>query len=150
MSWRADVFDELSDVMRSGLEEFHRTSSWRVRVFDKLSDEERSALEEFYMDAFKAWMKADGERPGHEVSDDNRCQVIRQVTKLVSGVGIDYYHHWAPGVVFREGEPVTIQSDLGQIYRDARVKKPRPEVDCRVTPPPRRHQRASFYAGLRE
>ena len=30
--------------------------------------------------------------------------MIRQVTKLVTGVGVDY-HHWPAGVVFRKGEP---------------------------------------------
>ena len=78
----------------------------RVRVVDELSDEQRAALSEFDMDDFEAsasasftqprhrrdgvitgsyahrWMEPDGEHP---ISDDNRRQVIRQVTKLVSG-----------------------------------------------------------------
>ena len=45
--------------------------------------------------------------------------MIRQVTKLVTGVGVDY-HHWPAGVVFRKGEPVTLQDDLVQIKEDAK------------------------------
>jgi len=45
--------------------------------------------------------------------------VIRQVTKLVTGVGVEY-HHWPAGVVFRKGEPVTLQDDLAQIKEDAK------------------------------
>ena len=45
--------------------------------------------------------------------------MIRQVTKLVTGVGVDY-HHWPAGVVFRKGEPVTLQDDLAQIKEDAK------------------------------
>ena len=46
-----------------------------------------------------------------EISHDNRKTVIRQITKLVTGVGVDY-HRWPAGVVFRKGEPVTLQDDL--------------------------------------
>ena len=45
--------------------------------------------------------------------------MIRQVTKLVTGVGVEY-HHWPAGVVFRKGEPVTLQDDLAQIKEDAK------------------------------
>ena len=45
--------------------------------------------------------------------------MIRQVTKLVTGVGVEY-HHWPAGVVFRKGEPVTLQDDLVQIKEDAK------------------------------
>ena len=41
------------------------------------------------------------------------------MTKLVTGVGVDY-HHWPAGVVFRKGEPVTLQDDLAQIKEDAK------------------------------
>ena len=41
------------------------------------------------------------------------------MTKLVTGVGVDY-HHWPAGVVFRKGEPVTLQDDLVQIKEDAK------------------------------
>ena len=30
------------------------------------------------------------------------------------------YHHWPAGVVFRKGEPVTLQDDLAQIKEDAK------------------------------
>ena len=45
--------------------------------------------------------------------------MIRQITKLVTGVGVDY-HRWPAGVVFRKGEPVTLQDDLAQIKEDAK------------------------------
>ena len=45
--------------------------------------------------------------------------ISTQVTKLVTGVGVDY-HHWPAGVVFRKGEPVTLQDDLVQIKEDAK------------------------------
>ena len=41
------------------------------------------------------------------------------MTKLVTGVGVDY-HHWPAGVVFRKGEPVTLQDDLAEIKEDAK------------------------------
>ena len=45
--------------------------------------------------------------------------MIRQITKLVTGVGVDY-HRWPAGVVFRKGEPVTLQDDIEQIKEDAK------------------------------
>ena len=45
--------------------------------------------------------------------------ISTQVTKLVTGVGVDY-HHWPAGVVFRKGEPVTLQDDLAQIKEEAK------------------------------
>ena len=65
-------------------------------------------------------MEPDGEHP---ISDDNRRQVIRQVTKLVSGEGVHYdsvNFGWPDDVIFRKDEPVTMQSDIGQIIEDAR------------------------------
>ena len=56
-------------------------------------------------------MEPDGEHP---ISDDNRRQVIRQVTKLVSGEGVHYdsvNFGWPDDVIFRKDEPVTMQSD---------------------------------------
>ena len=41
------------------------------------------------------------------------------MTKLVTGVGVDY-HRWPAGVVFRKGEPVTLQDDLAEIKEDAK------------------------------
>ena len=56
-------------------------------------------------------MESDGEHP---ISDDNRRQVIRQVTKLVSGEGVHYaspQYGWPDDVIFRKDQPVTMQSD---------------------------------------
>ena len=107
----------------------------------ELSEEQRAALATFDMDDFEAfasasftkprhrrperdhqficitssyahrWMEPDGEHP---ISDDNRRQVIRQVTKLVSGEGVHYdsvNFGWPDDVIFRKDEPVTMQSD---------------------------------------
>ena len=76
-----------------------------------LSEEQRAALDDFDMDDFEAWMEPDGEHP---ISDDNRRQVIRQVTKLVSGEGVHYaspQYGWPDDVIFRKDQPVTMQSD---------------------------------------
>ena len=99
----------------------------------ELSEEQRAALDEFNMEDFEAsasasftkprhrrdgvitsscahrWMEPDGEHP---ISDDNRRQVIRQVTKLVSGEGVHYAspaYGWPDDVIFRKDEPVTMQ-----------------------------------------
>ncbi len=45
--------------------------------------------------------------------------ISTQETKLVTGVGVDY-HHWPAGVVFRKGEPVTLQDDLAEIKEEAK------------------------------
>ena len=94
----------------------------RVRVVYDLSDEQRAGLEKFtlnldaFLDGFEAWMEPDGEHP---VSEQNRRSVMRQVRKLVSGEGVTYAY-WPDGVVFRKGEPVTMQSDISAIIEDAR------------------------------
>lgn len=92
--------------------------SRKVARVELLSEEQREALADFNMDDFEAWMEPDGEHP---ISDANRRSVIRQVTKLVSGEGIYYdgTFGWPEGKVFREDEPVTMQSDIGQIIVDA-------------------------------
>ena len=106
----------------------------------ELSEEQRAALDDFDMDDFEAsasasftkprhrrdgvitgscthrWIGPDGEHP---VSEQNRRSVIRQVRKLVSGEGVTYAY-WPDGVVFRKGEPVTMQSDISAIIEDAR------------------------------
>ena len=94
----------------------------RVRVVYDLSDEQRAGLEKFtlnldaFLDGFEAWMESDGEHP---VSEQNRRSVMRQVRKLVSGEGVTY-RYWPDNVVFRKGEPVTMQSDISKIIDDAR------------------------------
>ena len=57
------------------------------------------------------WMEPDGEHP---ISDDNRRQVIRQVTKLVSGEGVHYdsvNFGWPDDDIFRKGTAATMQLD---------------------------------------
>ena len=82
------------------------------------TDEQRERLGEFFVEEFYDFLGTT--TPYHrEISPDNRKTVIRQVTKLVTGVGVDY-HHWPAGVVFRKGEPVTLQDDLAEIKEDAK------------------------------
>ena len=82
------------------------------------TDEQREKLGEFCMEECYDFLGTT--TPYHkEISPDNRKTVIRQITKLVTGVGVDY-HRWPAGVVFRKGEPVTLQDDLVQIKEDAK------------------------------
>ena len=82
------------------------------------TDEQRERLGEFCMEECYDFLGTT--TPYHrEISPDNRKTVIRQVTKLVTGVGVDY-HRWPAGVVFRKGEPVTLQDDIEQIKEDAK------------------------------
>ena len=83
-----------------------------------LTDEQREGLGDFGMEAFYDWLGTTT-KYHKEISPDNRKTVIRQVTKLVTGVGVDY-HHWPAGVVFRKGEPVTLQDNLAEIKDDAK------------------------------
>ena len=82
------------------------------------TDEQRERLGEFFVEEFYDFL---GTTTAYhkEISPDNRKTVIRQVTKLVTGVGVEY-HHWPAGVVFRKGEPVTLQDDLAEIKEDAK------------------------------
>ena len=83
-----------------------------------LTDEQRDRLGEFCMEECYDWLGTTTQY--HKaISPDNRKTVIRQITKLVTGVGVDY-HRWPAGVVFRKGEPVTLQDDLVQIKEDAK------------------------------
>ena len=82
------------------------------------TDEQRDKLGEFCMEECYDFLGTT--TANHkEISPDNRKTVIRQITKLVTGVGVDY-HRWPVGVVFRKGEPVTLQDDLAQIKEDAK------------------------------
>ena len=83
-----------------------------------LTEEQRALLGDFDMDALEEFLCTE-----HPISDDNRRQVMRQAEKLVSGQGVRYdspTYGWDEGVVFREGEPVTMSSDIVQIISDAR------------------------------
>ena len=97
------TYDEWSDDERPRRSRGSGGRRARKNRLVDLSEEQRAALDDFDMDDFEAsasasftkprrrvitrsyahrWMEPDGEHP---VSDDNRRQVIRQVTKLVSG-----------------------------------------------------------------
>ena len=82
------------------------------------TDEQRERLGEFFVEEFYDFLGTTT-KYHKEISPDNRKTVIRQVTKLVTGVGVEY-HHWPAGVVFRKGEPVTLQDDLAEIKEDAK------------------------------
>ena len=82
------------------------------------TDEQCERLGEFFVEEFYDFLGTTT-KYHKEISPDNRKTVIRQITKLVTGVGVDY-HRWPAGVVFRKGEPVTLQDDLVQIKEDAK------------------------------
>ena len=105
------TYDEWSDDERPRRSRGSGGRRARKNRLVDLSEEQRAALDDFDMDDFEAWMEPDGEHP---ISDDNRRQVIRQVTKLVSGEGVHYAspaYGWPDDVIFRKDEPVTMQSD---------------------------------------
>lgn len=52
------------------------------------------------------------------VSEVNARAVMRQVAKLVAGVGITY-HHWKPGTYFMKGTKVHLGMDFDGLYDDA-------------------------------
>ena len=84
-----------------------------------LSESERAALGEWDMEAFEDFLTYE-----HPISEDNRKQVMRQATKLVSGQGVHYgsaSYGWPDDVVFRKGEPITLTSDICQISYDAKA-----------------------------
>ncbi len=112
--------ERLADDPRSYTDfEESRQRRKRPRVeASPLTDEQRERLGVFCMETLYDWLGTTTQF--HKaISPDNRKTVIRQVTKLVTGVGVDY-HHWPAGVVFRKGEPVTLQDDLVQIKEDAK------------------------------
>jgi len=43
---------------------------------------------------------------------------MRQVKKMVAGIGITY-HHWKSGVIFGEGKKVSLSDDLETLYNEA-------------------------------
>ena len=112
--------ERLADDPRSYTDfEESRQRRKRPRVeASPLTDEQRERLGVFCMETLYDWLGTTTQF--HKaISPDNRKTVIRQVTKLVTGVGVDY-HHWPAGVVFRKGEPVTLQDDIEQIKEDAK------------------------------
>ena len=64
-----------------------RARGSRTAMVNELSDEQRANLGKFDMDSFEEWMMPHGDHP---LSEDNRRQVMRQATKLVSGQGVRY------------------------------------------------------------
>lgn len=84
-----------------------------------LTEAERANLGEWDMDALEEFLTYE-----HPISEDNRKQVMRQATKLVSGQGVHYgsaSYGWPDDVVFRKGEPITLTSDICQISYDAKA-----------------------------
>jgi hypothetical protein len=55
---------------------------------------------------------------GSVCSNDNARSVMRQVQRLVAGVGITY-QHWPEGIVFYPNTSVTLQMNLEEVYNQA-------------------------------
>jgi hypothetical protein len=52
------------------------------------------------------------------ISKMNRVSVMRQITKLVSGVGITY-HHWPAGTYFYKHKFLNLSTELNHMYQTA-------------------------------
>ena len=57
-------------------------------------------------------------RKEEELSAQNLRSVMRQVEKLVSGVGITY-HHWNESVVFAANTKIKLQDDFDALHGQA-------------------------------
>ena len=80
-----------------------------------LSEAERNALkaEEKWLDALEDYLVDE-----EGLSKPNYRSVMRQVEKLVSGIGITY-HHWEEGVYFMKGRKITLNDDFNKLYDEA-------------------------------
>lgn len=87
-----------------------------------LTQEQRELLGVWNMEAFYDWL-GETTRFHKAVGTDNRKSVVRRVLKLVTGAGVHYgsaTYGWPEDVIFRKGEPVSLQDELEQIKEDAK------------------------------
>ena len=88
------------------------------KQYETLTQEQRARLGEWDMEAFEEFLCTE-----HPISDDNRRQVMRQATKLVSGQGVHYAsaaYGWPDDVVFRKDQPVLLTDCIVDIIMAAR------------------------------
>ena len=90
----------------------------KVEVF---TEEDFKALEDVpdWLDDMEEWLLTVPHGPGHKVvSEDNAKQVMRQVQKMVSGIGVTY-HHWDGGTYFKRGVRINLKVNFSSLYDEA-------------------------------
>jgi hypothetical protein len=95
----------------------------RIIVANKetLSDEDYEKLRSVpdWLEDMEEWLRTVPHGNGNKVvSRDNAASVMRQVTKLVSGVGITY-HHWSEGTFFKRGKNIHLHTKMEELYDQA-------------------------------
>lgn len=103
----------INDTLSIKIEaELHDTaSSVDIRYSSRSNDEIKN--EEINLQEFDKWLQS------NNYSDNNCRRSISQIEKLVRGEGVTY-KGWADGVIFRKNDPITMQSNIVQIIKEAR------------------------------
>jgi hypothetical protein len=79
-----------------------------------LSEEDRKKLSAIdWLEEMEVYLKNE-----EQLSYQNHRSVMRQVEKLVAGVGITY-HHWNEGVYFMKGQTIQLSDDFGTMHDEA-------------------------------
>lgn len=81
----------------------------------QLTAQERQSLRtsEKWLDALQTYLVEE-----EQLSEQNLRSVMRQVEKLVSGMGVTY-RHWDEGVVFGRQQKVTLRDDFDALHAEA-------------------------------
>jgi hypothetical protein len=88
---------------------------------EDLTEQDISALQSVpdWLDDMDEWLRTvphgNGNKP---VSPANARSVMKQVRKLVSGIGITY-HHWRPGTYFQRGLQVHLGMNFDSMFQKA-------------------------------
>jgi hypothetical protein len=88
---------------------------------EALSDQDYEKLRNVpdWLEDMEEWLKTVPHGNGNKVvSQDNAASVMRQVRKLVSGVGITY-HHWSEGTFFKRGKHIRLNTKMEELYDQA-------------------------------
>ena len=95
--------------------------SERVIKQETLSAEDLEKLQSLpdWLSDMEEWLTTVPHGNGYKVvSRDNAASVMRQVQKLVAGVGITY-HHWPRGTSFKRGVKIHLGMKLNELYDEA-------------------------------
>ena len=87
----------------------------------ELSEGDRAKLRDLpdWLDDMEDFLLAVPHGKGNKVvSRDNARTVMRQVKKMVSGIGIDY-HHWEEGVIFEKDVCIDLSMDMDALHDKA-------------------------------
>jgi hypothetical protein len=93
----------------------------RIVAKEALSDEDYEKLRKVpdWLEDMEEWLRTVPHGNGNKVvSQDNAASVMRQVRKLVSGVGITY-HHWSEGTFFKRGKKIHLNTKMEELYDEA-------------------------------